>query len=65
MVADYAVRIEFRTLAARAWVRIVALAAPLLGGELAQRIALRGALRLARYRVDGGPWERLTYSENP
>lgn len=59
-MADYDVRIEFRTRAARAWVRLCAFASPLLGRDLAQRIALRGAHRLTRYRVAGGPWERLT-----
>lgn len=56
---EYSVRIEFKTRAARAWVRLCAIAAPLLGVELMQRLALRGARRLARYRIDGGRWERL------
>lgn len=57
---EHSVRIEFKTRAARAWVRVCALLAPLLGGELTQRMALRGAWRLARYRIEGGRWERLT-----
>ena len=60
MGVTHHVRIEFKTRAARAWVRFVAFAAPLLGRALAERIALRGAMRLTRYRVHGATkWSPL------
>lgn len=55
----YEFDIEFRTRAARMWVRAMAFVAPVIGTATAQRLALRGARRLTRYRVAGGHWERL------
>lgn len=39
----------------RAWIRVLAIAAPLLGADRAMRLARRG-VGLIRYRFDGGRW---------
>lgn len=55
------VTIEVRTRAARAWLIVVSLIAPLLGVELAQRVAVAGAWRLARWRIVGErKWRRMS-----
>jgi hypothetical protein len=50
---DVQVQIELNTRLAAAWVVAVRCAAPLIGRDLATKLAWRGALRLSRWRVVG------------
>jgi len=56
---DFAIKLTVSTWRARAWLRFVALLAPLLGSERATRWGTAGVYRLARYRINGGPWQRM------
>lgn len=60
--STFNVSVEVRVRAARAWIRCCQLAAMLVGERKVERIAREGAWRLARYRIEGGPWKRFDRS---
>ncbi len=53
------VTMQIGTWRAVAWVRAMGILAPLLGRARAERWAIAGAWRLARWRVDHGRWNRF------
>lgn len=58
-MAAVAVTVEVRTAAARTWIIAVSPLRFLLGLDRTTRLAMWGAKRLARYRIDRGPWRRF------
>lgn len=58
-MAAIAVTVEVRTLAARAWIAAVGPLRHVLGTHVTHSLAMWGVMRLARYRIERGPWRRF------
>lgn len=55
----HGVRVEVRTRAAVVWIHACRVLRWVFGERRAVALAEAGAWRLARWRLDGGPWQRF------
>ncbi len=55
-MASFDVNVTLNTRRARAWLRLIAFIAPIVGTDRAMRWGTWGAYRFTRYRINGGRW---------